>query len=98
MTFKIEKAQSGEVTILRLIGRLESESLDELKHQIETSKSIIVLDLAEVDLVAVEVVRFLSRCQCEGAAITNASSFIREWMLRERRRIKGLRGQRPNED
>ena len=42
-----------------------------------------MLDLAEVELVDVEVVRFLNACQNEGAVIANGSSYIREWMLRE---------------
>jgi len=86
MAFRIEKAHSDEVTTLRLIGRLESESLDELKQQIEANRQRIVLDLEEVDLIAVEVVRFLSACQKDGAAITNASPFILEWMVREERK------------
>ena len=86
MTFRIEKGHSDEVTTLRLIGRFESESLDELKQQIEAGTQRVVLDLAEVDLIAVEVVRFLGACQNNGAAITNASTFILEWMHREGRR------------
>jgi len=42
-----------------------------------------MLELADVELVDVEVVRFLNACQNEGAVIANASPYIREWMLRE---------------
>jgi hypothetical protein len=83
MAFKIEKAYSGQVTTLRLIGRLGSECLGELKEQIEHSGPQVVLDLGEIELVDVEVVRFLNSCQSEGAEIANASPYIREWMLRE---------------
>jgi anti-anti-sigma regulatory factor len=83
MTFKIEGIHSGQVTRLRLIGRLNSECLAELKRQLEHGGSQVVLDLAEVELVDVEVVRFLNACQNEGAVIANASPYIREWMLRE---------------
>ena len=83
MTFKIERTHSGQVTTLRLIGRLGSECLGELKEQIEHSGPQVVLDLTELELVDVEVVRFLSACQSEGARIANGSPFIREWMLRE---------------
>ena len=83
MTFKIERTHSGQVTTLRLIGRLESECLGELKEQIEHSGPQAVLDLAELELVDVEVVRFLNACQSEGKGISNGSPYIREWMLRE---------------
>jgi hypothetical protein len=45
-----------------------------------------MLDLAEVELVDVEVVRFLNACQRDGAEIANGSYSIRDWMLRERKR------------
>jgi len=85
MTFKIERTHSGKVTTLRLIGRLESDCLEELKAQIEHSGAQVVLDLTEVGLVAVEVVRFLNACRDEGVGIANISPYIREWMLCERK-------------
>jgi hypothetical protein len=83
MTFKIERTHSGQVTTLRLIGRLESACLGELQKQIEHSDPQVVLDLAELELVDVEAVRFLNACQSGGAGIANSSPYIREWMLRE---------------
>src|SRR6266498_5151820 len=83
MTFKIEKTYSGQVTTLRLSGRLEFECLGVLKEQIEHSGPQVELDLAELELVDVEVVRFLNACQNEGVGIANGSPYIREWMLRE---------------
>jgi len=84
MTFKIEKTHSCQLLTLRLIGRLESECLGELKEQIKHTGPQVVFDLAEVELVDVEVVRFLNARQNEGAGIANVSPYIREWMLRER--------------
>jgi hypothetical protein len=86
MTFKIERTHSGKVTTLRLIGRLESECLEELKAQIEHSGTQVVLDLEEVGLVALDVVRFLNACQDGGVGIANSSPYIREWMLCEQKR------------
>ena len=83
MTFKIERTHSRQVTTIRLVGRLGSECLKELKRQIESGGPQLMLDLADVELVDVEVVRFLNACQNEGAVIANASPYIREWMLRE---------------
>ena len=85
MTFKIERTQSGQVTTLRLIGRLDSECLGELKEQVEHGGLQLIIDLAEVELVDVEVVRFLNACKKDGGEIASASPYIREWMLRERK-------------
>ena len=59
MTLKIEKYSEGTSTTIRLIGRIQAEHLAELEKQIRESESKIALDLEEVDLVDVQVVRFL---------------------------------------
>ena len=83
MTFKIEITHSGQVTTLRLIGRLNSECLKELEQQIEHNGPQVVLDLSEVELVNEEAIRFLNSCQNEGTVIRNGSHYIRQWMIRE---------------
>jgi hypothetical protein len=62
---------------------LDSECLGELREQVENGGPRVILDLGEVEVVDVEVVRFLNACQNEGAEIANGSPYIREWMLRE---------------
>ena len=84
MTFKIERTYSGQVTALRLIGRLKCESLEELKRQMEHGGPQVVLDLSEVELVDVEVVRFLESCEAQGATLLNCSPYIRNWIRKER--------------
>jgi anti-anti-sigma regulatory factor len=84
MTFKIERTYSDQVTALRLIGRLKCESLEELKQQMEHGGSQVVLDLSEVDLVDVEVVRFLGNCEAQGATLLNCSPYLRNWIGKER--------------
>jgi hypothetical protein len=44
----------------------------------------ILLDLAEVTLVDVEVVRFLSECEDGGIVLVHCPPYVREWILRER--------------
>jgi len=46
----------------------------------------VVLDLEEVTLVDVEVVRFLGVCEAEGGKILHCAPYIREWILREQDR------------
>lgn len=84
MTFKIERTYSGQVTALRLIGRLKCESLEELQQQMEHGGPQVVLDLSEVELVDVEVVRFLGSCEAQGATLLNCSPYIRNWIGKER--------------
>lgn len=43
-----------------------------------------ILDLREITLVDIEVVRFLIRCENEGIELVECPPYVREWMLRER--------------
>jgi anti-anti-sigma regulatory factor len=83
---KIERDSSGGKTTIRLIGRFQSEHIEDLKKQLQGSGPLWVLDLEEVTLVDVEVVGFLTACEAEGVEIVHCSPYIREWMLREGKR------------
>jgi ABC-type transporter Mla MlaB component len=85
MTFKIETIRSRNRTILKISGRLQRENLAELNKQMGTDPARTVLDVSEVTLVDLEVVRFLNACQEQGVECTNPSPYIREWMNRERK-------------
>jgi hypothetical protein len=80
VTLKIEKIVRKRRTTIRLIGRLRADDLVEVARQLEGSA---VLDLDEVTLVDVDVIRFLNRCETEGVRLVNRSPYIREWMNRE---------------
>lgn len=84
VTLKIEKHRDGHRTTILLIGRMRAEHLSELEKQIRESKSKIVLDLEELDLVDVEAVRFLGMCETQGVMLLNCSPYIRDWIGRER--------------
>ena len=84
MTLKIEKYSAGNSTIIRLIGRMRAEHLEELEKQIRESGPAITLDLEEVTLVDVEIVRFLGTCEARGATLLNCSLYIRDWIGKER--------------
>jgi hypothetical protein len=83
MTLKIERHADGHHTTLRLIGHLQAEYLEALQAQLEGHGSTIVLDLDEVTLVDVEVVRFLGLCEAAGITLLHCSPYIREWIARE---------------
>jgi hypothetical protein len=44
----------------------------------------MVLDLEEVRLVDVDVVRFLGACEAEGVELVHCSPYIRNWIFQER--------------
>ena len=62
MICKIERHADGHHTTLRLIGYVQAEHLETLPAQLESHSPRTVLDLDEVTLVDIEVVRFLSSC------------------------------------
>ena len=84
MTLRIERASDGHSTTIRLIGRMRAEHLEELEKQIRESGPAVTLDLEEVTLVDVEIIRFLGTCEARGAAILNCSLYIRDWIGKEK--------------
>ena len=85
MTCKIERHADGHHTTLRLIGYVQAEHLETLRAQLESNGPSIVLDLEEVTLVDVEVVRFLGNSEATGIAVLHGPLYIREWISREQR-------------
>ena len=85
MTCKIERHTDGQHTTLRLIGHLHAAHLEALQAQMESNGPRTVLDLDEVTLVDVEVVRFLGGCEAKGMTLFHCSPYIHEWIAREQR-------------
>ena len=85
MTCKIERHADGHHTTLRLIGYVQAEHLGILQALLESNGPRVVLDLGEVTLVDVEVVRFLGTCEQAGTALLHCPPSIREWIAREQR-------------
>jgi formate hydrogenlyase transcriptional activator len=63
---------------------LISEHLEQLKALVGDEGERVRLDLEEITLVDVEVVRFLSGCEAEGVELLKCSPYIREWIFREK--------------
>ena len=85
VTLKIEKTVGRRGMTVRLIGRVRAEDLPEVARQLEGSGPGVVLQLDEVTLVDVDVVRFLNKCELEGVRLLYCSAYIREWMSREQK-------------
>ena len=84
MTLRIEKDSDGQKTTIRLIGRMQREHLEELKVQMEAAGASVTLDLNEVSLVDLDVIRFLAKCQTEGISVIHCSCYINDWITKER--------------
>ena len=82
--FKIEKVVEGDATVLRLVGRINAEHLDELNQLIGgANHKLSKLDLSEVTLVDLNVIRFLGDQEQRGVELVKCSAYIREWIQRE---------------
>ena len=81
---RIEKDSSGWVTRLRLSGRIESEHIASVQLAMDGCCERKILDLSEVTLVDLEVVRFLISCEDGGIELIQCPLYVREWILRER--------------
>ncbi len=84
MTLRIEKDSDGQTTTLRLIGRMRREHIEELKAQIKAGGTSVTLDLNEVSLVDLEVIRFLAASQTQGVSLVHCSRYIKNWIAKER--------------
>jgi hypothetical protein len=82
--FKVEKVAEGNATVLRLVGRINAQHLDELNQLItDANGKLVKLDLSEVTLVDLIVVRFLGDQERRGVELVKCSPYIREWIQRE---------------
>ena len=82
--FKIEKVAEGNAIVLRLVGRINAPHLDELNQLItDANRNLVKLDLSEVTLVDVDVVRFFGDQERQGIELVKCSPYVREWIQRE---------------
>ena len=81
---RIEKDSDGCVSRLRLIGRIRSTSITNIRAAMNDRCARKILDLSEVTLVDLEVVRFLISVEDKGAELFQCPPYVREWMIRER--------------
>ena len=81
---RIEKDFDGCVTKLRLSGRIQWDGIASIESAMNDGCTHTILDLTEVTLVDVAVVRFLMACENERIELVELPPYVREWMLRER--------------
>jgi anti-anti-sigma regulatory factor len=84
VTLRIDTTPGHQWTIVKLIGRIQTEHLSELRAQLDEIGGSIVLDLGDVSLVNVDVVQFLNTCESERIQLLNCPTYIRKWIDREK--------------
>ena len=83
---RITRHSASAATTLTVSGRIGSKQLADLRRLIEEERTQdIVLDLREVSLVDVEVVRFSIQCESGGIRIDCCPAYVPKWMVRENR-------------
>jgi anti-anti-sigma regulatory factor len=83
MTWKIEKVVTGKTCTLHLSGRIRTDHLEDLKLAMGDDLANCALDLGEVTIVDVDVVRFLGQLEKAGVTLLHCSRYIRKWINKE---------------
>ena len=82
---KITRVKNAGMTTLIVSGRIDAEQLPDLRRLVQSEQaSDVVLELSEVSLVDVEVVRFFLHCETQGIRLARCPAYVREWMVREK--------------
>jgi len=86
MTFRIETAARGRLTVFILSGRIEKQAIAELRRllELQTDCHRIVLDLKDVRVIDRDVIGFLVHCEADGVKLESCAPYIREWIEREK--------------
>ena len=87
---RIQRSANGEV-VFTLSGQMDEEPIVELETLInsEVKGRRIVLDLKDLTLVNENAITFLERCEANSITLKNCPAYIREWITRQRREVKG---------
>jgi hypothetical protein len=83
MTCRIDRLPIERGVVLRVSGRITGDDLDVLGAALEESR-VVAIDLAEIELVDRDAVKFLAVGESNGIELTHCPAFIREWITRER--------------
>jgi hypothetical protein len=75
---RIQKNSARCVTKLRLSGRIQLDQIASIQSEMDDDCTSKILDLSEVTLVDLYVVRFLITCENEGVALIQCPPYVRE--------------------
>jgi len=81
---KIETTHDDGGTIVRLIGRIDSQNVGEIEANVRGNRDRLTLDLEEVTLVDMDTIEFLLKCESQGVTLRHCLPYIRAWMEKVR--------------
>lgn len=81
---RIHRKANGDV-IFTLIGRIDEESIGELKKLIgvEGKDRRIILDLKDLTLIGQDGIAFLAQCEAANIKLADCDPYVREWITRQ---------------
>jgi hypothetical protein len=84
MTFKVERIANRQAIVLRLCGHAQAEHVSTIEELIARENGSVELDLSEITLVDLDVVRCLALCAFSGIELRNCPAFIQDWINKEK--------------
>ena len=85
MTFRIQRAATGEEVVLTISGDIADGHESDLRALLDAERArTVVLDLAGLTVVDRDGVLVLAGSEARGAMLTNCPGYVREWIDRER--------------
>jgi len=83
MTCRIDRVPTIQGVVLRISGRIATEDLSVVRTALDR-RSVVAIELSEVELVDREAVRLLAQTEADGTELRNCPAYIREWITKER--------------
>ena len=74
--------------ILHISGQITGQDVNLLRALLEQERGAVAVDLKDVLLVDREAVELLALRESNGAELRNCPAYIREWVTRERTRMR----------
>jgi hypothetical protein len=92
MSCRIDRVVGSEDRVtLRVSGRIQAGNVDTLRELLGREKAGVAIDLEEVILVDRQAIRLLAFSENNGTELRNCPAYIREWIDRERARVRSER-------
>ena len=90
MTFRIQQSTTGDdVVVLTISGDIAADRGAELQALLDAyAGRRLVLDLEDLTVVDRAGVLFLARSEGSGSILTNCPGYVREWIDREKERMR----------
>lgn len=89
MTCKIDRTVSCvSLVTFYISGRITGSDVEIIRTMLGRENDTVAIDLTQVLLADCEVVKFLAACESNGNELKNCPAYIREWVTRERKKIK----------